>query len=689
MPQPANRKMTKPRLIRHLPGTVYMACLVAGSSANAAGPDMAFPGYSGFLNVPSSRVLAHGTMDVQFSNQGYVFGQYKYYDNVSGLLGIFPNVEIGGRVIWANTHDNLFRGGEAPRDLSANAKIQIPFIPEKWFTAAVGIQDIGGEVNYFDSTYAAVGRQFGPIELTAGYGRADLEERYLNGQESRYLDGPFGAIEYRPAQWASVIAEYDSRNVRFGLGLTTPSSWLPGGVQIKGKVLASDQGDDDNDRHFISVGLSIPYGNATRKKRLLEESFEVVEAASAQENSSETASVLPRPEFDLSENQLAVEPINPDAGEEEAVLVGKRLVQAGYERVKVASQGDVLWVRWENSIYNRDERDSIYEVATIVRRHADLHRVARLQLLNQNIPVVERRLTLNQEGAEALVSGEYPQSDFWIANELPDWDYKGSFGPSWKPRLSFSPTLSTGVATEYGVWDYSLGVATGLSSSLWKGALVSATYNAEIAQSDDFDEGGIFYNSRQRTDLVEAEFQQTLKLNSLLYTSFHAGRYAFDYDGVLNETVLFAPNGRHSLGFLGGQFKNTESEDVTEQGLARYSYYNPEMDVQFDLYGGQFFAEDTGFRLDTRFWFGDYAFTLTYKSTDADFVGLGWVIPLTPVKDKQWRYLQIKGNPDWNYSVQTRVNAESNIVSFGGAAIMRSYNPIQNLYMNRGRLPNR
>lgn len=252
----------------------------------------------------------------------------------------------------------------------------------------------------------------------------------------------------------------------------------------------------------------------------------------------------------------------------------------------------------------------------------------------------------------------------------------------------FSPTLSTGVATEYGVWDYSLGVSTGLNVSLWKGALISGTYNAEIDQSDDFDEGGIFYNSRQRTDLVEAEFQQTLKLHSLLYTSFHAGRYAFDYDGVMNETVLYAPNGRHSLGFLGGQFKHTETENVTEQGLARYSYYNPDYDVQFNVYGGQFFAEDTGVRVDTRFWFGDYAFTLTYKNTDAEFVGLGWVIPLTPVKDKQWRFLQVGGNPDWNYGVQTRIG-EVNFVSFGGAAILRSYNPIQNLYMNRGRLPNR
>ena len=92
---------------------------------------------------------------------------------------------------------------------------------------------------------------------------------------------------------------------------------------------------------------------------------------------------------------------------------------------------------------------------------------------------------------------------------------------------------------------------------------------------------------------------------------------------MLNETVLYAPNGRHSLGWLAGEFRHTETDNVTEQGLVRYSYYNPNLDVQINAYGGQFFYEDTGFRLDTRFWFGDYAFTLTYKNTDAEFVGLG------------------------------------------------------------------
>ena len=219
--------------------------------------------------------------------------------------------------------------------------------------------------------------------------------------------------------------------------------------------------------------------------------------------------------------------------------------------------------------------------------------------------------------------------------------------------------------------------------------MVSATYNAEVDSSSDFEEGGAFYGSRQRTDIVEAEVQQTLKIAPLLYTSFHAGRYAFDYDGVMNETILLAPNARHSLGVLAGEFRHYESEEVREQGLARYTYYNPDLDMQLNVYGGQFFGEDNGVRVDSFFWFGDYGITLNYKNTDAEFIGLGWVIPLTPVKDRQWRYLQVRGNPAWNYSVQTRINDFRNYVSFGGAAILRSANPIQNLYMNRGRLPNR
>jgi len=368
-----------------------------------------------------------------------------------------------------------------------------------------------------------------------------------------------------------------------------------------------------------------------------------------------------------------------------AQRIGQQLVDEGYENVRTASKDGTLHIWWENNLYNRDERDSILQVARRAHQAAGSHRQAQLTLVNQGLPVLSQSVSLSDDEPYE-VSRRFARNTVFD-NEQPEWDFEGSYGPSWKPRLTLSPSMSTGVATEYGVWDASVALSSELSFNLWPGALASARYDVEIYQTDDFDKGGVFYDNRQRTDLVEAEIQQTFKLHPQLYTSFHAGRYAINFNGGINETLLFSPGGRHAIGFLGGKFSHTDSQmgDRT-QALAQYTYYNPGLDAQFTVYGGQFFAEDEGFRIDSRFWFGDYALTLQYKNTDAEFVSLGWVIPLTPVKDHQFRYLQIKGNADWNYAVQTRINEDINYVSFGGAGVVRSSNPIQNTYLNRGRI---
>lgn len=648
----------------------------------AAERNLAFPGYSGYLNVPSATVLEHGQADIQWSDQGLLTRerprtgdqQYGYFQNVAGAFGVFPNVEVGGRLIWDKTQANGYEDPDAGiRDLSANIKVQAPFIPEDWFTLAAGIQDLGGETDDFESVYAVAGRAFGPFEVSVGFGDPKSER-------PRYLDGAFGAVAYRPLPWLSLIAEHDSQDVRLGAGVSSPRGWLPADAQVKAKVLAYSDSDADNDQHFVSVGLSFPFGNAPKQRLGSPEGEHDVARASA---ASATVAAAGNGVSTARSGEFAA--IEDDAI---AVRVGERLVAAGYERVRVAADGDTLQVRWENNLYNRDERDSILDVAERVRAEAGDYAKVRLTLLNQDLPVAYRTLSFEGGGMDVIDAG-YAKPDFFFG-ESPEWAYRGSFGPAWKPRLTFSPTLSSGVGTEYGVWDASVGLGTELSFSLWPGALASATYNAEVYSSEDFEEGGPFYGSRQRTDLVEAELQQTFKLHPQLYTSLHAGRYALDYDGVLNETVLLSPSGRHSLGVLAGRFEHAELDNVErDQGLLRYSYYNPELDVQLNAYGGQFFEGDDGYRLDTRFWFGDYALTLTYKNTDAQYVGLGWVIPLTPVKDHQFRYVQLQGNADWNYSVQTRINEDRNTLSFGGASIVRSANPIQYLYLNRGRLPNR
>jgi len=364
--------------------------------------------------------------------------------------------------------------------------------------------------------------------------------------------------------------------------------------------------------------------------------------------------------------------------------IGEQLVDKGYDRVSTASRGEVLQVRWENNLYNRDERDSILDVARVTHQAAGTHRRAEITLLNQGLPVLTHTVALGGEEPYSVAREFSRQTVFDQETEF--WDFEGGFGPPWKPRLTLGPSISSGIATEYGMWDTSVAVSAELSSSLWPGALASMRYDAEVYQTDDFEKGRVFYKSRQRSSVVEAEIQQALKLHSRMYTVFHAGRYVLNYYGGFNETMLTSATGRHSAGLLAGRFfYDGSGRKDQSQALAQYHYYNPILDIELNAYAGRFFESDEGFRVDTRFWFGDYALTLQYKNTNAEFVSLGWIIPLTPAKDHQFRFLQVRGDADWKYAIQTRINQDKNFVSFGGAALVVSSNPVRELYLNRGR----
>uniref|UniRef100_UPI0035639651 YjbH domain-containing protein n=1 Tax=Marinobacter sediminum TaxID=256323 RepID=UPI0035639651 len=163
--------------------------VVAPVQAQNYQADLAFPGYSGFLNVPSAIVLHHGQADVQWSDQAYLTrsrkgsrdGRYGHLNNVSGVFGIFPYVELGGRLTWEKTQTNCYVDGCVIRDLASNIKVQAPLIPENWFSLAVGIQDVGGETDDFDASYIVAGKHIGPVELAVGYGAPETTPRYLDG----------------------------------------------------------------------------------------------------------------------------------------------------------------------------------------------------------------------------------------------------------------------------------------------------------------------------------------------------------------------------------------------------------------------------------------------------------------------------------------------------------------------------
>src|SRR5208283_759089 len=67
----------------------------AGEFHNA----LSLQGYTGLLNTPNAEVTETGRLDILYSNQKEPqWRNQNYEDNVFATLGIFPNMELGGRL---------------------------------------------------------------------------------------------------------------------------------------------------------------------------------------------------------------------------------------------------------------------------------------------------------------------------------------------------------------------------------------------------------------------------------------------------------------------------------------------------------------------------------------------------------------------------------------------------------------
>ena len=663
-----------------------------GSAQQVGVNSSSLQGYTGALNVPSAYTLQTGEAVLQYANSFITSDRYEHNHDAIVNFGLLPNLEVGARIAWDTTHTNCYLQNCGVRDLSANAKLALPLIPDNWFKLAVGAQDLGGEVKYFSSKYVVASKQFQYGRIDVGYGKTV--------QPNRYLSGNFIAVEVQPVNWFSLISEYDAKDFNAGVRVGLPTAWRPKGIRPEVKFMAYSNRNTNRDELFLSLSVSISMGDskANSTSRLVADSQ--VEAATAPQQmsksgASEQGNAKPRdPEASLTL------PPNEKSGAFYRAL-GEQLISDKFESVMVGECNNELYVAFENNQFNRNELDALALALARVANYAQgIYVDAHVILRNLRVPVLDVVVRIHKNDDIKLVRGAKPFSV--VATRYPDndllkgvnWIFNGSYGLLVKPRIALSPNLVTAVATEYGVFDYSLALQTDLSVSPWRGALLSATYNLPLDQTRNFDSyvpdyglKGVFFEQRQRKLWSEYELQQTLKFGSNLYTAFHAGHYMNDYSGAYNQTVWLSPKGQHKIGLRVGEFIKENGPLVKyDSELLSYRYFLSDRDVSIEATFGRFFEGDKGFRVDSRFWFGESAITLTYKKTDAQFVGLGWSIPLTPRRDLNTRYAVISGREDWSYGLQTRIREPSNYTGFGTALIPGGRNDIERAFLNRDRL---
>ncbi|MGS0534755.1 YjbH domain-containing protein [Pseudoalteromonas sp. SaAl2] len=667
---------------------------------------VAYNGFTGLFNTPSAEVLKAGEANIGYTNQLEKRGSYNDGHNFTFAAGLLQNLEVAGRITASSMNDNLFsyeNKGQI-RDLSFNAKYQVPYIPKNWFSIALGAKDIGGAANNYEAYYLVASKEWWDFRFSAGIGQSDT----LTGQ----LDGAFAGIEYQPLSWLSILAEHDAEAFNMGARITIPKEYLYNfaSISINSRLYSNtDLSEKDN---YWGININIPLSDEAQANytnpKPAPEPVQDIPAASANIKSKATITKLPSninasptqqiPSANQVNNSKHVTKSISNESNKNYQLhsLKNNLINDGFENIRVGiSETDKVIVEFENSVFNRNEIDAIGLVIGRITEHfaeQDNEFIVRLSKLDTALLQVRGKVDNYQRFLEENITPDLQISNQFSIKEETNiiWaESTENSSPYLVPRVTFSPSYAAHYATELGVWDYSLALQADLNIPIWKGAGINLTGQIHVTDSDDFEEGEAFSSRRKETGLTRAIAYQTFALPYGFYNQTQFGLFQdyFDYIGLTNETAWLSPTGRHKLKakFAVLEYKDYDTRK-RDYALASYRYLWAEKDVSFHVTGGRFWNDDSGYKLEAKFWFGDANLSLIYSNTDVQKVGLGFSIPLAPRKDMTAGNWQIKGDNSWSQTVSTVVGNDVNLINTASATTPASSIDLDKTFLNQDRM---
>ncbi len=627
-----------------------------------------FQGFTGIINTPNAEVLEEGKTELQISNQvdsERVRDRRDEYraDQYMINFGILPNFEFGGRLSNIEHKDEKrYWRGFLIRDLSASFKYQIPFYHEYLPKVAIGIQDLGGQVDFYDAKYIVASKGYAFLRGSIGY-----------SIDSDRMDGIFGGIEAQATDWVTLLAEYDSKESHLGLRINTPNNLSD---YFNLSFLAKANIDDDKQRFNFALNLKIDIGDNHHSKRIIKnQTF----------NTEKTASLLVSSE----DTTKTIFPIN---------TLKEKLVHFGFENIDIGNRGNIIYVAYENNILDHNELDALGVILGYMVELDMPYKKFEIVIKRSNQKV--KQISGSLSAYKDIIKDFTPFSlrdfknsievDAVIDNDQTNISIKGANSSYLKTRLELYPGLKSFVGTEIGTYDYLLSARVYLLWNLYKGFDLGVLYDFPFMWSNDLNKEDGGYKQYHGP----SEIKSILLHRSDIFGNFiniaSIGTHGDNWAGF--ESLAYTM-GNHTLSAKLGYLEAREKEywqirpERKRIYLGTYSYYSNQFDTLAEYTYGQFYNQDYGFEVKAKRYFGDVAIGLFYQQTDEKYVGISLDIPLTPRKVAD-SYLQIKGKSDYNYQVRTTVDDQDGANTLKPAGVLRAGREfdIERRFLNKNRL---
>ena len=456
---------------------------------------LSLQGFTGLLNTPNAEVTEEGKAYLLFSNQK----ESKWRDRVPReesylfSIGLFSFAEIGGR---------LTEAPGAVRDLSANAKVKLPFSSIGYFLPdiAFGMQDMGGGARSLQTKYVVATEEVWRFRFSLGYGAGPDR-----------MDGVFGGVELKTFDWLYLIGEHDTKEKNIGIRLVTPEMF---GVPVNLQVTAKTSLDYRFGNTEFGIGLQFPLGADYHKARTQRAEEKGDDRPMQPETERKVDSPLPAAGGGESFGKQ-----DSDGGLRQ---LRDKLIAGGFQNVRVGADREkaLLVIEYENSRYNHNELDGLGVVAGLavdtVSPDFEMIRIITLKkgirVFQVSALISDFREFLHGPGRPAQLYGSLEVTPDVAVDEAVRF-IDGDANPSrLKSELVVYPGLKTSVGTDIGVFDYLLSVKPDYYLNLWKGAVVNARFDIPVSWSENFNNGRVFRNLRESSQADRLMLFQMIKV---------------------------------------------------------------------------------------------------------------------------------------------------------------------------------
>lgn len=550
-------------------------------------------GGSGLLSVPTAEVVAEGravfTMGRLLSRSLQTRGE-SIARSYNVTVGYLPGLEVVAKV---NDYPLLSDSNNLAnlQDRAVGGKYQL-YDAGGWALAVGGV-DIGGESQTQETYYGVA--TYSPSEevsLTAGAG-------------SGALRGPFGGLKYTPAEWLSLLGEYDTENFNYGVELRPFK-----GVTLKGGLV--------NDHGGFSASYSFPLdprGQCTPCTAVhIERRAEDYAAPCAQ-----------------------------------AAAVRDALVCESFENVLAGVSGDTLYVEFENRRF-REEVDAIGVALAVAAQHSGpgISRIV-LSPKVEDIP----QLTVSTGVDEYLDFLASPEAGACLSAapyapcypEAAEWASEGNQRPG-QGELLLRPLQTVSVGREgRAAWEASFGLELSAEAYLARGARMAGRGQWPILN-----------DITEKTDPVARDLLLHLHqgFGPNIYATASTGYFGNGRTGASAEAAWYADGWK-----AGARWAYLQSDDAfdSEDGalLGELGYQWADLDWQMEAQAGQFMDGDQGLRVQSRRYFGPTELTFFAYDTDLGSPqgGVRMVMPLPwfgQGRHDAWRF---GSAPAWPYQYRT------------------------------------